>query len=108
MSENIVEQIGRIEAEADRIIAEARQRARALESSVDEQVASMRREHEKALGERSGAFEAKLREETAARLEEIEHRTREARGRLQSLDPRVVEHAEDLILKHLREDAQWQ
>jgi len=108
MSENIVEQISRIEAEADRLLAEARQRCKELEGRIGEDLKALRVAHQKAFDERLSALKTQLREQTAARLQEIEAKAREAARRLEALDPELVRQAGELILNHLRGDGRWQ
>jgi len=107
MSENIVEQINRIEAEADRIVADATRRSRELEDGTEDEIRALRREHERALGDRLEALKAKLGEQAAAQLRHIDEQARQARQRLESLDPRALERAGELILSRLLGDAPW-
>ena len=108
MSENIVEQISRIEAEADRVVAEARQRSKEMERRIAEEVKALRLAQEKAFNGKLGELKARLEQQTAAQLQEIEARAREAAKRLESLDPQAAEQAGDLILNHLRGGGRWQ
>ena len=102
MDENIVKQVGDIEAEADRILAEAKRRAADLEESLESEIEALRKEREEVLEGRLCELQQKLDEETTARLNEIEQGAREAMARLDSLDPQAVDGVVQLILEHLQ------
>ena len=98
MDENIVKQVQDIEAEADRILSEAKQRAADLEASLESEIEALRKEREEVLDGRLSALKQKLDEQTAARLNEIERSAKEAMARLDSLDPQAVDGGVQLVL----------
>ncbi len=104
MDENIVQQVSRIEAEADRIVSEAKRSAAELEEALDSEVEVLRQERERAFRQQMQAFNDQLKRETAGKLDQIERDAKRAMAQLDSLDPAAVERAVELILKHLREE----
>lgn len=104
MSENIVEQVKSIESEADSIIAEAREKARQMESSVEEEVAEMRDEHRKEYEQKVAELERKLEEQREDRLAELKNRAHEVMDELDDLDPEKEENAVQFILSELQGD----
>jgi len=107
MSENIIEQIARIEAEADAIVAEAQERSSRLEAGVPAEIQRLRQEHEQALKAKVRALEDELRQDLERQLKQLETKADEAAQRLQALDASAVRQASDLILRHLHGDGQW-
>lgn len=108
MDENIVQQVRRIEAEADRIAEEASGRARQLDESLDSELTNLRQEHEQALRDRVNALKETLAQQTAARLAQIEDDAKKAMASLDALDPQTVKQAIELILSRLREEGACQ
>jgi vacuolar-type H+-ATPase subunit H len=104
MSENIVEQVRSIEAEADRIVAEARQKAEELLMSVEKGIADLRAQHEQEFRSEADGMAAEVRGQTEARVEEINLKARAAAGRLDSLDERAAAKAVEFIVAQLRGD----
>jgi len=102
VDENIVKQVQDIEAEADRVVTEAKQRAADLEASLEPEIDAIRKEREKVLDGRLSELKQKLDDDTAARLNEIEQAAKEAMARLDSLDPQAVEGGVRLILERLQ------
>ena len=102
MDANIVEQAGSIEAEADRLVAEAGERARRLAESLPSAVQALRDGHEQELQGRLESLRGRLERETAAELVQIEENARGAMRRLQSLDEGDTARAIALIAYHLR------
>ena len=102
MDENIVKQVQDIEAEADRIVAEAKQHAADLEESLESEIDALQKEREEALEGRLSELKHKLDEETSAQVAEIEQNAKEAMARLDSLDPQAVDGGLQLILERLQ------
>ena len=102
MDENIVKQVQDIEAKADQLVAEARQRASDLEESLESEIDALQKEREQALDGRLSELKQKLDEETAARLSEIENSAKDAMARLDSLDAEAVDRGLQLILERLQ------
>ena len=103
MDQNIVEQVTRIEEEADKVVADAKRRAQELEQSAEREIQDLRKAHERELQDKLSALKEKLQAQTAARLAEIEENARKAEARLDALDAWAVNRATELIVKHLRE-----
>ena len=104
MGESIVEQVSRIEAEADGIVRQAQQRARELSDSVADQVAAFLQERDEAFRRKVAALKEQLRGQTEGRLAEVDKAGQEAMARLESLDPDAAAKAVKLVLEHLRRD----
>jgi phenylalanyl-tRNA synthetase alpha subunit len=102
MEENIVGQVRSIEAEADRIVAEANERAGQLAEALNSETATHQQEHESSLRGRIATLKQELDRETAERLAEIEANAKKATQQLESLDTQVVERALESILSRLR------
>jgi len=102
MDENTVEQVSRIEAETDRIVALAAQRVRQIEESFEPEVADLRRAREDELRRKVHALNRELSEQSSSQIARIEERMKEALRRLESVEPDAQRQALDLILKHLR------
>ena len=105
MDENIVKQVRDIEAEADRIVAEAKQRAADLQESLGSEIEALKKEREDVLDGRLCELTQKIDEETAARLNEIEQAAKEAMARLDALDPQAVGGGVQLILERLQDQS---
>jgi Skp family chaperone for outer membrane proteins len=103
MAANLIEQVKEIEAEADRIVAEAQAGAREVEGSVKEEVAALRKAHEQALAEKAGTFARKVERKTDQELKELDQRARAVAERLAAPDQGAVSAAVELVLKRLRE-----
>ena len=103
MDQNIVEQVARIEEEADKVVADAKRRAQELEQSVETEIEALRKAHQRELQDKLSVLKKKLQAQSAARLAEIEENARTAQARLDSLDAWAVNRAIELIVKHLRE-----
>jgi len=104
MPENLVGQVKEIEAEADRIVAEARKRAEELEQATKRQVAAIRREHEEALARQLESLRQEMERQTAAEQAKLDAAAAQMAGRLRSIRQADLSRAIELILKHLRED----
>ena len=103
MSENIVEQVRGIEAEAERIVAEATGKAQELEGSVDAETAELRRRREHDLQRQVEKIEQELRGKTHKAHEELEHKALAATVRLENIDQQAKQRAVESVLKRLRE-----
>lgn len=104
MDANIVEQAGSIEAEADRLVAEAGERARRLAGSLPSEVQALGDGHEQELQGGLKSLREQLERDTAAELAQIEENARAAMHRLDALDGSDTARAIDLIVHHLRGD----
>jgi len=104
MASNVVERVVEIEAEADRLVAEARDRTRELAQSLEGRIASLREELERAFKDEMASFTAELDRKTAAEEGEIDKRAGDISARLASLDSSAVSRAVDFIAKRLRGD----
>ncbi len=104
MDASIVEQAGSIEAEADRLVAEAGERARRLAGSLPSEVQALRDGHEQELQGGLESLKEQLERNTAAELAQIEENARGAMQRLDALDGGDTARAIDLIVHHLRGD----
>lgn len=104
MPENIIEQVQNIEAEADRIVADARENAQEMERSTEQQISSLREEREQQLQQDVAQMENELEERTQERIKDVENKARRAERQLDSLDDETVEGAVEFIVSHLREE----
>lgn len=104
MAQNLIEQVKEIEAEADRILAEAQAKAGEIEGSVKQEVAALRKNHEDALAEQAKAFAQEVERRTVEELRELDKKAKDVAGRLASPSQEAASGAAELILQHLRED----
>ncbi len=104
MGESIIEQVSRIEAEADGIVRRAQQSARELSDSVADEVAAFLQEREEAFRQKAAELKQQLRGQTDGQLADVDRAAREAMARLESLDSDTVVKAVNLVLEHLRKD----
>jgi len=107
MSDNIIQQIIKIEAEADRIVAQAEQNARKLEDSLKAKTGELRAEREESLRKEMEGFEGGLRVEADRAEQELQQRARQATQRLEHLDEKAREEAVQFVLKRLRGGQPW-
>ena len=104
MGESIVEQVSRIEAEADGIVRRAQESARELSDSVADEVAAFLQEREEAFRQKAAVLKEQLRGQTDRQLADVDKAAQEAMARLESLDPDAAAKAVNLVLEHLRRD----
>ena len=103
MTENIVKQVLEIESEADGVIADARQKARELKSSVKKETESLRQELEKSFEGEIESFRAERKQQAEEQIKKIEADADKKLSALESPDPESVSRALDHILKNLKE-----
>lgn len=99
---NLVQQVKDIEAEADRVMAEARRQAAELEASVSQEVAELRRKHEAALAGQLEALKTELAHRTVAEEDRLRKRAAQIAARLKELDAQALSRAAALIGERLR------
>lgn len=104
MAENIIQQVQDIEAEADGIVADARENAREMERSTEEQIANLREERQQQLERDVAEMENELQEQSRRRIEEIEKKAHQAERELDSLGDETMGEAVEFIVSHLREE----
>lgn len=104
MGENIIEQVQNIEAEADTLVADARESAREMARSTEERISDLREQHQEQLRKDVQEMEEEVEEQTRKRIEEIETAARRAEQHLDSLSDETMNRAVDFIVTHLREE----
>ena len=102
MTENIIQQARDIEAEAERIVAEANKQARELEGSLEARASELRQEHQHAFRQELDAFQEKLQQKTAKAQEELQRKASDATERLENIGSEAKDGAVESILKKLR------
>ena len=102
MDADIVHSVTEIEAEADRIIAEAGEHARQLAESMPSEIETLTAENEQELEGRLGSLRAELGRKTSAELARIEKGAARAAQELESLAQEAVQRAIATVAGHLR------
>lgn len=103
MARNLIEQVMQLEAEADRIVADARRQADELERASAEEVAVLRTEREDAFRQETEAFRAEQDERATREQEALDRKARQIAEHLRSPAPEAAARAVELILANLRE-----
>jgi len=103
MAQDIVEEVARIEAEADGILAAGRRRAHELEAATRAQERAARQEREQSLARELESRRQELERSAAQKTEEVSQLARQAAERLAALEPARAARAVALIVQRLRE-----
>jgi F0F1-type ATP synthase membrane subunit b/b' len=107
VAEDLIEQVKEIEAEADRIVAEAREKAREMERSVAEDISALRGQYEDTFRQEMEGFKAEEQERTVEEQAELDRKAEAISEQLRSMAPDAASRAVELVLKHLREGQPW-
>jgi len=107
MDGNIVDQVKRIEAEADAIVSRARELAERLSGSLPSEVEAIRARWEDDVKKRLAHLKGELERRKGEKMAELEENAAGATRQLESLDPDALERAVQTILAHLREGGSW-
>ena len=103
MAENLIERVKTIEAEADRIVAEAREAAERIEGSVVADAGALRERYEAEFRRDMEAFKEEQEQHAARRQAELDERARAIADTLRSVDAQAAREAIGLVVKHFRE-----
>jgi len=103
MAENLIERVKMIEADADRIVAEARECAERIEQSAVAEADALRERYEAEFRRDMEAFKAEQEQHAARRRAELDERARVIGDTLRSVDPEAAREAIGLVVKHFRE-----
>lgn len=102
MAQNIIKEVQDIETEADRILADANEKAEELKNSVAPELENIRKKQEKELDDKSSEFESGLQEKTNSQLEELDAAAQEKMGKLQDIDADAFDEAVNLVVERIR------
>ncbi len=102
MAQNIIKEVQDIETEADRVLAEANEKAEELKNSVAPELENIRKKHEKELDDKSSEFESSLQEKTNSQLEELDAAAKEKMKKLQAIDADAFDEAVKLVVERIR------
>ena len=103
MAENLIERVKTIEAEADHIVAEAREGAERIEQSAVAEADALRERYEAEFRRDMEAFKEEQDQDAAHRRAELDERGRAIADTLRSVDPDAAREAIGLVVKHFRE-----
>lgn len=104
MTDNIIEQVKTIESEADRIIAEAKEKADEMGRSVEGELSDLREERKKVYGTKLDEAKQEIESRTRDRIESMEKEAARAEENLDSLDKQNLNEAVDRIVSRLCEE----
>ncbi len=102
MAENLIQRVRSLEAEADAVVAGARETARQTEEAVSGEAAALREQFEERFRRDLAAFQAEQKERVARERADVDRRARSVAAALQSVRPDAAQRAVELVLKHLR------
>lgn len=103
MDLDVVKEISRIEKEADRIVEDARKKARALEAGAEDELAPLRREYENEFEAKAQELRQRFREETQQEEARLKKIFEDAQAYIQRRDREQSDEVISFLINRIRE-----